>query len=138
MLIQFFLSSRIKVLSKNPKTRNSGQWTEARYNTFIRSALRKASMRWGPINSVKKKAWVERGKYFCSNCKQVVPLTLNSKKNVYVDHVEPIVDPVKGFQGWDSFIERLFCEEDNLEVLCKSCHDIKTAEEREIRKGLSK
>ena len=91
-------------------------------------------MRWGPINSVKKKAWVERGKYLCAGCKQVVPLTLNKKKYVFVDHKVPVVDTEEGFQGWDVFIERLFCEEYNLEVLCKSCHDTKSAEEREERK----
>jgi len=119
---------------KAPKTRNNNTWTEAKYRGFIRSALRRTSMRWGPINSVKKKAWVERGKYLCAGCKQVVSLTLNGKKNVFVDHKVPVVDTEEGFQGWDVFIERLFCEESNLEVLCKSCHDTKSAEEREERK----
>jgi hypothetical protein len=64
----------------------------------------------------------------------VVPLTLNGKKNVFVDHKVPVVDTEEGFKGWDVFIERLFCEESNLEVLCKSCHDTKSAEEREERK----
>ena len=90
-------------------------------------------MRWGPINSVKKKAWVERGKYLCAGCNQVVPLTKDKKKNVFVDHKESVVDTKEGFQGWDVFIERLFCEEENLEVLCKDCHDRKSAEEREER-----
>lgn len=119
---------------KAPKTRNNNTWSEARYRSFIRSTLRRASMRWGPINSVKKKAWVERGKYFCAGCKQVVPLTLNKKKNVFVDHIESVVDTKEGFQGWDVFIERLFCEADGLQVLCKECHDSVTAEEREERK----
>ena len=92
------------------------------------------SMRWGPINSVKKKAWVERGKYLCAGCNQVVPLTLNGKKNVFVDHIESVVDTQEGFQGWDVFIERLFCEEENLEVLCSDCHSKKSSEEREERK----
>ena len=119
---------------KVPKTRNNNTWSEARYRSFIRSTLRRASMRWGPINSVKKKAWVERGKYLCAVCKQVVPLTLNGKKNVFVDHIESVVDTQEGFQGWDVFIERLFCEAEGLQVLCKSCHDKVTSEEREERK----
>ena len=119
---------------KVPKTRNNNTWSEARYRSFIRSTLRRASMRWGPINSVKKKAWVERGKYLCASCKQVVPLTLNGKKNVFVDHIESVVDTQEGFQGWDVFIERLFCEAEGLQVLCKSCHDKVTSEEREERK----
>lgn len=119
---------------KAPKTRNSGTWTESRYNSFIKSFLRKASMRWGPINKVKKAAWVERGKYLCADCKEVVPLTLNKKKNVYVDHIEPVVDPVTGFVDWNTYIERLLCEEENLQVLCKRCHDRKSEQESIVRK----
>ena len=121
-------------MAKVPKTRNNNTWSEAKYRGFIRSALRRTSIRWGPINSVKKKAWVERGKYLCAGCNEVVPLTLNSKKNVFVDHINAVVDPTDGFQGWDVFIERLFCEADGLQVLCKSCHDKLTSEEREERK----
>lgn len=119
---------------KPPKTRNNGQWTEARFNSFIKSLLRKGTMRWGPVNSTKKKAWVERGKYFCADCKQVVPLTVDKKKNVFVDHIEPVVDPTEGFKSWDVYIERMFCAEKNLQVLCKKCHDYKSLLEREERK----
>lgn len=121
-------------MKKVPKTRNNNQWTEARFNSFIKSLLRKGTMRWGPINSTKKAAWVERGKYLCAGCNQVVPLTVDKKKNVFVDHKEPVVDPEEGFVSWDVYIERMFCEESNLQVLCKDCHDRKSAEEREARK----
>ena len=36
------------------------------------------------------------------------------------------------------FIERLFCEVDNLQVLCTDCHDIKTQNENGRRKRNSK
>jgi hypothetical protein len=119
------------------KTRNSGQWTEARFQSFIKSALRKASMRWGPVNQTKKAAWVERGKYLCEGYERgshVVPLTLDKKKNVFVDHISPIVLPEEGFVSWDTYIERMFCEAENLQVLCKECHDRKSKDEREARK----
>lgn len=119
---------------KAPKTKNNNTWTEARFSSFIKSLLRKGSMRWAPINETKKAAWVERGKYLCAGCKQVVPLTLNGKKNVFVDHVLPVVSVEEGFVSWDTYIDRLFCEADNLQVLCKSCHDSKSAEEKEQRK----
>lgn len=119
--------------SKVKKTRNNGQWSEARFRSFIKSALRKASMRWGPINTTKKAAWVERGKYLCAECKQVVSLTRDGKKNVFVDHREPIVLPEEGFVSWDRYIERMFCEAEGLQVLCKSCHDKKSNSERERR-----
>lgn len=118
---------------KPPKTRNNGQWSEARFQSFIKSLLRKGSQRWGPINSTKKAAWVERGKYLCAGCQQVVPLTVGGKKNVFVDHIEPII-PVTGFTTWDDCIERMFCEVENLQLLCSDCHSKKTAQEREERK----
>lgn len=121
------------------KTRNSNQWTEARYRSFITTALRRASLRWGPKNEVKKQARVRKGVYICNSCKQEVTYTKVDKdkrvKNVFVDHIKPVVDPVKGFTTWDEFIERLFCEVDNLQLLCKDCHDEKTKEEKEIRKN---
>lgn len=54
-------------------------------------------------------------------------------KEVQVDHIEPVVDPTEGFVSWEAYIDRMFCEEENLQVLCKPCHKIKTAEERKER-----
>jgi hypothetical protein len=87
---------------------------------------------------VKSKARVSRGFYTCASCKEEVPASLKTEKgrvnNVYVDHIDPVVDPSVGFTTWDDFIERLFCEEDNLQVLCKACHDEKSSKEKEIAK----
>lgn len=130
--------------ASGPKNRNNGEWTEARYNSFIKSLLRQGTRKWGPINSVKKKARVSRGVYECAHCKEHVPPTIRVEgkakrvQNICVDHINPIIDPVKGFLNWDDTIERMFCEEDNLQVLCKACHDIKTTEEREIAKQRKK
>ena len=112
------------------------------FHSYIKSVLRKASLRWPPINAVYKRARVDRGLYKCDGCGQVVPLTSvvtlkNGKtkrvKNVSVDHIQPIV-PVEGFDSWDKVIERLFCAESNLQVLCKECHDKKTETEKNDRK----
>lgn len=117
-----------------PKTRCSGKWTEARYRSFITSCLRQGSRRWAPISEVQKEARVSRGVYLCAGCKEEVPATIKvgrkRQQNVFVDHVNPIVDPEVGFTTWDEYIERMFCEKDNLQLLCKSCHDIKSDEER--------
>ena len=51
-----------------------------------------------------------------------------------VDHIEPVVSPNDGFKDWNTFIARLFCEVDNLAVLCKVCHEKKTNEEKRIAK----
>lgn len=121
-----------------PKTRNSGQWTEARFRSFIRSQLRAATMRWGPISDCLKAARVGRGFYRCAGCEQQVPSTIKSGgrrvKNVHVDHIEPIVDPTVGFVSYDVLIERMFCEAPNLQVLCNDCHTIKTDAEKALAK----
>lgn len=112
--------------------------SDSAFHSYIKSILRKASMRWPPLNAVKTKARRSRGIYECANCHELVPATINEKgkriKNVLVDHIEPIV-PVTGFDNWDSVIQRLFCSEANLQVLCKKCHDNKTKEERIERKS---
>jgi len=67
--------------------------------------------------------------YKCAKCKKHFVAT-----DVQVDHVLPVVDPKVGFIGWDSFIDRIFCEIENLQVLCKPCHKVKTEEEKAKRK----
>lgn len=121
------------------KPYNNNQWTQARFNSFIKSALRGASMRWGPKYEAKKAARVERGKYRCVGWKRgshIVTASLPPKKgnkrrinNVQIDHIIPI-----GSGSWDEIIAGMFCEADNLQVLCHACHQLKTQEEREQRK----
>jgi hypothetical protein len=125
-----------------PRNRCSGTWTEAQFNTFVRNQLRGASWKWKPISEAMKKAKVGHGVYICQGCLHNVPVTIvvNGKriKNVFVDHTNPIVDPVVGFVSWDEFINRLYCEEDNLQVLCGECHDKKSYEETQIAKERKK
>lgn len=119
--------------------RNSGDWTDARFRSFVTSALRAASRRWPPKYKALKEAFVARqvnaktGKmamhYRCVECTGVFVAA-----GVQVDHIEPVVDPVKGFISWDVYIDRLFCEIDNLQVMCKICHKAKTVNEKEQRK----
>lgn len=121
------------------KTRCNGKWTEGRYRSFLTSILRSGARRWAPIQSTKKKARIRRGIYQCASCNTEVPATKihNGKRsnNIFVDHIKPVVDPHKGFITWDEYIERLYCEEDNLQVLCKHCHDVKSKQEREIARN---
>jgi hypothetical protein len=122
------------------KTRNNGRWTEARFRSFIISALRKATYRWPPKGEVVKQASTGRGRFRCAMCKKDCPTSLPAEdggkriRNRFVDHIVPIVDPQKGFTTYDDWINRCFVDSDGLQVLCKACHDAKTQEERRSRK----
>jgi 5-methylcytosine-specific restriction endonuclease McrA len=54
--------------------------------------------------------------------------------DVQVDHICPLIDPTVGFLSWDSVINNMFCEADNLQVLCKGCHSLKTSAEKQLAK----
>jgi len=124
--------------TKPVKPYNNGQWTQARYNSFIKSALRNASQRWPPkyetLNNactgakINQKTGRMAKHYKCNKCKEDFPA-----KEVEVNHIQPIV-PVSGFDSWDGVIARMFCEADGLEVLCKPCHKEVTKSENEERK----
>lgn len=117
----------------------NGQWTEAKKTSFIKNGLRMQTRKWAPIQTALSKARVRRGTYLCAMCKEEVsktvvdPDTQKRVNNVHVDHIVPVV-PVEGWDSWDGVIERMFCEEDKLQVLCKSCHKEVTDEENELRK----
>lgn len=80
-----------------------------------------------------------RGLYLCAGCGREVEASakINGRrvKNVHVDHIRPIIDPEVGFTTWDDLIARMFCEGDNLQLLCNDCHTTKTNEEKAIAKA---
>jgi hypothetical protein len=104
------------------------------------------SFSYPPRNAAQKKQKVAPATFECQGC-SVYIYEGSSEKNlnkvveqfpdkkviagkIYMDHIEPVVDPDEGYNGWDSFIERLFCDEEGFQLLCKECHDEKTAQER--------
>jgi len=68
----------------------------------------------------KRTKWV----YTCASCEEQFKST-----EVQVDHIKP-AGTLKTYSDLPKFVETLFCEADNLQVLCKECHDVKTKEER--------
>ena len=115
---------------KHPaKTRCGGQWTEAKFASFIKSALRAASNRWGPKYKCKKAANTAWNTYTCAGCKKSF-----GSKSVRVDHIEPVVDTKRGFVSWDEYIARMFVEREGYQLLCNDCHASKTSLERATRK----
>lgn len=118
---------------------NDNEWTQARFNSFIKSALRSATKRWPPKYKTLNEACVgveinkstnRKAKHYkCAGCEGHFPL-----KEVQVDHIVPIIDPKTGFVSWDETINKMFCEKEGLQVLCSACHKEKTIAERATRK----
>ena len=120
-----------------PKPHNDGEWTVGRFNSFVKSALRKARY---PIKyKCIKAAFVKDGinpstgrkckLHECAHCHNLFP-----QKDVQADHIDPIIAK-EGFTTWDDVVYRMFCELDNMQCLCKPCHKIKTKQETQERKA---
>lgn len=96
---------------------------------FLTNKLRRLSYQWSPRKEAIKKARIERGVYVCAICEGKF-----GPKEIQLDHKIPVIDEEVGFVDWNTYIERLFCAEENFQVLCKPCHETKTFFEQEIRK----
>lgn len=115
---------------KVERPRNGGAWTEARYFGFIRSALRSAFQKWGPKHEAKKRAKVQYNTYVCAHCDKWY-----ASSQVEVDHIKP-AGSLKKFDDLPGFVERMFCEAEGFQVLCKECHQVKTNKEKADAKQL--
>lgn len=108
----------------------------ATYNekAAIRSALRRAFARSPIVREVMGKVRREVPKfkkdgsrakkdavqYKCGVCSEWTKSTA-----IAVDHVDPVITP-EGFVDWNTFVLRLFCAPENLQVICDTCHGQKT------------
>jgi 5-methylcytosine-specific restriction endonuclease McrA len=114
------------------KTRNAGTMSESAFWGFIRSGLRQKSRWWKPITQCKLEAKrIYKGpnkrqkfEYQCNECKDWF-----IEKKINVDHIVG-AGSLKCANDLPGFVERLFCEIDNLQVLCETCHNIKTQNEK--------
>ena len=121
-----------KRASKVVKTRNAGTMTESAFWSFIRSALRQKSRWWKPSTECKMNARRpykgpnkrQKFEYQCNTCNRWFP-----EKQINVDHIVGAGSLNCG-QDLPGFVDRLFCEQDNLQCLCTDCHDKKTKDER--------
>jgi 5-methylcytosine-specific restriction endonuclease McrA len=105
----------------------------ARYRTFIRSAMRRAWMKWPPkyeclhaarrpyVGPNKKQKW----EFQCAHCRDWY-----MGKEVAVDHIIPwgSLEGLTLDQAWS----RLLVGVSQLQVLCTTCHDAKTQLERSV------
>ena len=116
--------SRKPKTARVPRTRAGGEWTEASFMGWIRSGLRRLSLRWPPRKQTElaarrrytgpnaRRTW----EYLCAECG-----CWCAGKDIQVDHIEEI-GTLKTFQDLPKFCERLFCEKEGLRVLCAECH----------------
>lgn len=112
------------------------KWTESRFWTFIRSALRVAWNKYPVKYQAVRDAYVcdkinsvsgRMAKHYqCRRCLELYP-----QKDIVVDHVVP-VGTLKDYDDLPMFVKRMFCGVDDLQVLCKKCHKEKSKEERAI------
>lgn len=109
----------------------------------IIGALRRLFSQSLVVKSVREKALSEEvgprgGKmYICASCKHPHP-----GNHTQVDHIDDVIPLDKGSKNlsYDEIIKRMWCvgengevNWDNLQVLCKECHDTKTKASKKIR-----
>lgn len=109
---------------------NYSEWTDARFWSFVRSALRKAWVKWPPRYEVVKNARrAVKGKKYkweirCAICKKWW-----QQKHIQIDHIEP-VGTLKEYSHLPDFVRKLFVSSDKLRAVCKTCHQEITNKER--------
>ncbi len=113
-------------------------WSDAKFKSWIIALLRRGSIRYPPRNEALKEAKTEKkinpasGRlaqhYVCAGCGDEFPMS-----KVCIDHILPVV-PATGFTTWDDYINRMYCAKENFQVLCKTCHDEKSALEKSSRR----
>lgn len=114
----------------------------------IKKHLRRLSYQRKEYTEAKNRAKIDKATFECEECGQVMydgksEASLKKLREKYpdivkmkpeLDHELEVVDKEKGWQGWDEFINRLFCGPDELTVLCKDCHKGVSKEEMAERK----
>jgi 5-methylcytosine-specific restriction endonuclease McrA len=113
------------------RTRAGESWTEARYWSFIRGLLRQGFNKYPvkfKVKNANRRRDGRRFEYPCALCNDWFP-----DKEVQVDHIRPC-GSLKSYDDLPSFVSTLYCESDNLQVVCTTCHQAKTNDERRRRK----
>ena len=122
-----------------PKTRNLNTWTEAKYFSTIRSALRKAFQYYKPMQEALNLASrpyvgtnkLQKKEFQCNECKQWF-----KRVDVQIDHIQELGE-LRSYNDVVPFIQRLTTENVNdYQILCKPHHLVKTLKARDERKAL--
>lgn len=111
--------------------------TEAQYLAWIRSALRSKWLKWPPRNAAiaaarrtyKGPNKLQKWEVQCAICSGWHKL-----KEIEVDHYPHDAGSILTFEDIGPFVNRLYCEVDNLRTVCKPCHKAYTLSQS---KGIS-
>lgn len=83
-----------------------------------------------PVRLVRKRSMHADGFPRCEGI--ACPSQGGAVPKVFVDHVEPV-----GEVGGPSYIQRMFIPSNQLQALCKKCHDQKTKSERKRAEAIN-
>lgn len=64
----------------------------------------------------------------CAKCLKVF-----DRKQVHIDHIEPVGKQPRDWDEYPAFYRRLFCPASNLQALCVECHKRKSSNESKLR-----
>lgn len=118
-----------KKSTKEQLVRCSGTMTESQFLSWIRSALRSKSLRWKPRTDaleLARRPYIgpnkrQKYEYQCAICKEWFKAA-----DVVVDHYPKAAGSILSIADIGEFCNNLYCEVDNLRVLCEYDHDLWT------------
>lgn len=104
-------------------------FTRSKYKAIFLSLSRVEIPQYNKSGKLSKRPMV---RYLCAECK-----CLHPSSDINVDHIEKVgsFDCISEIKD---FFDRIFCSYDNLQVLCKPCHDVKTKQERKAQAMIRK
>lgn len=125
--------------AKTPPCSKYPAWSEAKYRSFIRSALRQASIKWPPTQL----AWklVQRPsqlndkrikyEYQCDECKGWF-----KRSECENNHLVPTGVMMEGMdhRTIGDWVDRLLAPVRHYQILCKSCHQTLTNQQNAARR----
>jgi 5-methylcytosine-specific restriction endonuclease McrA len=118
----------------NPKERNLIKGAIRR--VFSRSELRRKALDKAVVKDYSdpsRKRVTRWGK--CSICNKLEPAYL-----LEIDHLEPVIPENSSLEQitWDELVNRVWCDEDKLQAVCKPCHKAKSKLENKERRRIKK
>lgn len=121
--------------SRVARTRAGGEFSEARFWSFLRSGLRQMSRRWPPLVRL---IWLEhrrpnqsanlrlKWEFQCAGC-----VGWFKRKGMQADHITPC-GTLKTWGDLPIFTQRLLCEASGLRILCADCHTARHDRESDV------